>query len=144
MIQWPGTQHRRFQVMRRLFWLSDCQFELIKPHLPYRAAGKRREDDRRIISGIIHVLQSGCRWRDCPPEYGPSTTIYNRYNRWSQKGHWQYLFAELTVTLSEAPEQISIDASHMKAHRCAGGGKGGPLLRPLAARKEAETPRFTP
>ena len=27
--------------MRRLFWLSDRQFELIKPHLPYRAAGKR-------------------------------------------------------------------------------------------------------
>ena len=129
--------------MGRLFWLSDRQFELIKPHLPYRAAGKRREDDRRIISGIIHVLQSGCRWRDCPPEYGPSTTVYNRYNRWSQKGHWQYLFAELTAVLSGTPEQISIDASHVKVHRCAG-GKGGPLFRPLAARKEAATPRFTP
>ena len=130
--------------MRRLFWLSDRHFELIKPHLPYRAAGKRREDDRRIISGIIHVLQSGCRWRDCPPEYGPSTTVYNRYNRWAQKGHWQYLFAELTAALSGTPEQISIDASHVKVHRCAGGGKGGPLLRPLGARKEAATPRFTP
>ena len=130
--------------MRRLFWLSDRQFELIKPHLPYRAAGKRREDDRRIISGIIHVLQSGCRWRDCPPEYGPSTTVYNRYNRWSQKGHWQYLFAELTAALSRTPEQISIDATHVKVHRCAGGGKGGLLFRPLAARKEAATPRFTP
>ena len=130
--------------MERLFWLSNRQFELIKPHLPYRAAGRRREDDRRIISGIIHVLQSGCRWRDCPPEYGPSTTVYNRYNRWSQKGHWQYLFAELTAALSGTPEQISIDASHVKVHRCAGGGKGGPLFRPLAARKEAATPRFTP
>ena len=130
--------------MGRLFWLSDRQFELIKPHLPYRAAGKRREDDRRIISGIIHVLQSGCRWRDCPPEYGPSTTVYNRYNRWAQKGHWQYLFAELTAVLSGTPEQISIDASHVKVHRCAGGGKGGLLFRPLAARKEAATPRFTP
>ena len=130
--------------MGHLFWLSDRQFELIKPHLPYRAAGKRREDDRRIISGIIHVLQSGCRWRDCPPEYGPSTTVYNRYNRWSQKGHWQYLFAELTAILSGTPEQISIDASYVKVHRCAGGGKGGLLFRPLAARKEAATPRFTP
>ena len=130
--------------MGRLFWLSDRQFELIKPHLPYRAAGKRREDDRRIISGIIHVLQSGCRWRDCPPEYGPSTTVYNRYNRWAQKGHWQYLFAELTAALSGTPEQISIDASHVKVHRCAGGGKGGLLLRPSGARKEAATPRFTP
>ena len=130
--------------MRRLFWLSDRQFELIKPHLPYRAAGRRREDDRRIISGIIHVLQSGCRWRDCPPEYGPSTTVYNRYNRWSQKGHWQYLFAALTAALSGTPEQISIDASHVKVHRCAGGGKGGLLLRPSAPPREAATPRSTP
>ena len=130
--------------MRRLFWLSDRQFELIKPHLPYRAAGRRREDDRRIISGIIHVLQSGCRWRDCPPEYGPSTTVYNRYNRWSQKGHWQYLFAALTAALSGTPEQISIDASHVKVHRCAGGGKGGLLLRPSAPPRETATPRSTP
>ena len=130
--------------MRCLFWLSDRQWELIKPHLPYRAAGKRREDDRRIISGIVHVLQSGCRWRDCPAEYGPSTTVYNRYNRWSQKGHWQYLFAELTAALSGTPEQVSMDASHVKVHRCAGGGKGGLLLRPLAAQKEAATPRSMP
>ena len=130
--------------MKRQFWLSDRQWELIKPHLPYRAAGKRREDDRRIISGIIHLLQSGCRWRDCPPEYGPSTTVYNRYNRWSQKGIWQYMFAELTAALSGTPEQVSMDASHVKVHRCADGGKGGLLLRPLAAQKEAVTPRFTP
>ena len=33
-----------------------------------------RSDDRRVISGIVHVLRSGCRWCDCPPEYGPPTT----------------------------------------------------------------------
>ena len=130
--------------MRRLFWLSDQQWELIRPHLPYRAAGKRREDDRRIISCIIHVLQSGCRWRDCPPEYGPSTTVYNRYNRWSQKGIWQYMFAELTAALAGTPEQVSIDSSHVKAHRSAAGGKGGLQLRQLVSPKEAATPRSTP
>jgi len=129
--------------MKRGFWLSDEQFSLIKPYLPCRAAGKRRVDDRRIISGIIHVLQSGCRWQDCPPEYGPSTTVYNRYNRWSKKGVWQYMFTELTAALSGTPEQISIDASHIKVHRCAGGGKGGLLLKPSVAQKEVETPRFT-
>ena len=130
--------------MRGSFWLSDRQWAAIEPHLPYYAAGKRREDDRRIISGILHVLQSGCRWRDCPPEYGPSTTIYNRYNRWSQRGHWQYLFAALTESLAGTPEQISIDTTHVKAHRCAGGGKGGPLLRPSAAQRADATPRSMP
>ncbi len=126
------------------FWLSDQQFALIQPHLPYRAAGRRREDDRRIISGILHVLQSGCRWQDCPDVYGPHTTVYNRFNRWSQRGIWQYLFAALTSELAGTPDEISIDTTHVKAHRCAGGGKGGLLLRPSAAPRAAETPRFTP
>ena len=129
--------------MKDSFWLSDEQFELIKPHLPYRAAGKRREDDRRVISGIIHVLQSGCRWQDCPSRYGPATTVYNRYNRWSQKGLWQYMFRELTTALVGSPDEISIDSTHIKAHRCAGGGKGGLLFRPSAVQKAEETPRFT-
>jgi transposase len=31
-------------------------------------------DDRRVVSGILHVLKTGCRWRDVPAEYGPPTT----------------------------------------------------------------------
>jgi len=130
--------------MERYFWLSDAQWDAIRPHLPYRAAGRRRVDDRRVISGIIHVLQSGCRWRDCPGRYGPCTTIYNRYNRWARKGHWQYLFAVLTRQGADAPEQVSIDSTHIKARRCAGGGKGGLLLRPLGGPKAAETPKYMP
>jgi transposase len=109
--------------------LSDEQWALIEPYLPCRAAGRRCVDDRRSISGIIHILQSGCRWQDCPAEYGPHTTVYNRYNRWSQKGIWQYMFAELTAVLARTPEEISIDSTHVKAHRFAAGGKGGLLFR---------------
>ena len=29
-----------------------------------------RLNDRRVISGIVHVLKSGCRWCDCPPSMG--------------------------------------------------------------------------
>ena len=52
--------------------------------LPTDVRGKDRVDDRRVISGILHVLKSGCRWCDCPPEYGPPTTIYNRFVRWAR------------------------------------------------------------
>jgi transposase len=67
--------------MTRLFWLSNEAWVAIDPHLPRGKPGKPRVDDRRVISGILHVLKTGCRWRDVPPEYGPATTIYNRYNR---------------------------------------------------------------
>ena len=71
-------------MRRNLFWLSDEQWRQIEPHLPTDVRGKDRVDDRRVISGILHVLKSGCRWCDCPPEYGPPTTIYNRFVRWAE------------------------------------------------------------
>ena len=69
-------------MRKNLFWLSDEQWARIEPHLPTDVRGVVRVDDRRVISGIVHVLKSGCRWCDCPPEYGPHTTIYNRFVRW--------------------------------------------------------------
>ena len=65
-------------MTRSLFWLSDEQWARIEPYLPTDVRGKPRVDDRTVISGILHVLKSGCRWSDTPPEYGPPTTIYNR------------------------------------------------------------------
>ena len=70
-------------MRKGLFWLNDRQWARIAPHLPTNLTGPARDDDRRIISGIVHMLQSGARWRDCPLEYGPYTTIYNRFNRWA-------------------------------------------------------------
>jgi transposase len=58
--------------MGRLFWLSDAQWSAVEPHLPRNQPGARQVDDRRVISGIIQVLRTGCRWRDCPAEYGPA------------------------------------------------------------------------
>ena len=73
-------------MRRNLFWLSDGQWRRIEPHLPTDVRGVERADDRRVISGIVHVLKCGCRWCDCPPEYGPPTTIYNRFVRWAERG----------------------------------------------------------
>lgn len=38
-------------------------------------------DDQQVISGILHVRKAGCLWYDCLAEYGPATTVYNRFNR---------------------------------------------------------------
>jgi transposase len=61
------------------FWLSEAQFERISECLPADARGVARADDRRMISGIIHVLQPGRRWKDAPKPYGPHKTLYNRF-----------------------------------------------------------------
>ena len=84
--------------MAGLFWLSDVQWAVIEPFMPKNQPGARRVDDRRTISGIIHVIRAGCRWQDCPRHYGPATTVYNRFNRWSRRGFWRAMLAALAAS----------------------------------------------
>ena len=103
--------------MNDLFYLSRSQLNRIKPYFPL-AHGVPRVDDLRVISGIIHVIKRGLQWRDAPSEYGPHKTLYNRLVRWSRMGVFNKIFAEL-VAEAGVPEQLQIDATHLKAHRTA-------------------------
>ena len=124
------------------YWLSDEAWAAIDPLLPKIYAGARRVDDRRIISGILHVLRSGCRWIDCPIVYGPHTTVYNRFNRWSRRGRFQTIFEALVQTVPK--DTRSIDSTSLKVQRSGAGGKGGAKNRRLGARGVVGRPRSTP
>jgi transposase len=52
-------------------WLSEAQFARLAPLLPNKPRGVRR-----VISGIVHVVQGGLMWRDAPAVYGPLKTLY--------------------------------------------------------------------
>ena len=94
-------------MAKSLFWLSDDAWRTIEQHLPHGRPGKPRVDDRTVISGILHVLKTGCRWRDVPSAYGPPTTIYNCYHRWSQRHIWQRIFERMATT-GPVPDELSI------------------------------------
>jgi transposase len=128
---------------RDCFWLTEKQFARIRPHLPTNTRGKARVDDRRVISGIIHVLKSGGRWVDAPSFYGPHKTLYNRYVRWAAKGVWVDLFHAL-ASEGGPPTQVLIDSSAVKAHRSASGGKGGSRAKPSGAPAEVARRRSMP
>lgn len=125
-----------------LFWLSDEAWAAIEPHLPKNQPGARRVDDRRVISGILHVLKVGCRWCDCPADYGPSTTVYNRFNRWSRRGFWLKLLDAL-VNTGTVTKSTAIDSTYVKAQRAAFGAKGGVRHKRSAARAADGPPRST-
>lgn len=55
-------------MSQSLFWLSVEVWAAIEPHLPKNQLVARRFDDRRVISGITHMLKCGGRWADCPSE----------------------------------------------------------------------------
>lgn len=115
-------------MAKQVQWLSDEEWARLEPLLPRGRKGAHRVDDRRVISGIVHMLRSGARWRDCPPEFGPYTTVYNRFNRWSRQGLWLRMFEALTGH-SGIYSSAAIDSTSVKAHRSAAGAKGGPSSR---------------
>jgi transposase len=128
--------------MANEFWFSDRQWGVIEPLLPKNQPGARRVDDRRVLSGIVHVLRTGCRWQDCPSAYGPATTVYNRFHRWARRGLWQRLLQALVA--AEPGDVHLLDSTTAKAHRSAAGAKGGPRRRRSAAHAAAAPPRSTP
>jgi transposase len=105
--------------MANEFWLSDRQWAALEPLIPMHRRGVKPKRNREIISGIMHISKVGCRWRDCPEVYGPHTTIYNRFNRWSRDGIWQKMLEALVDPGSSGSQ--SIDSTTSKAHRCAAG-----------------------
>src|ERR1700755_2711753 len=125
--------------MAELFWLNEVQWAAIEPLLPH-LGGKPRVDDRRIISGILHRFREGLRWRALPDEYGPRTPVFNRFNRWSERGLGHQLFAAL-AGCAEPPFLAMADSTAVRAHRSAAGAKGGHKGRRSAARAADPPPK---
>ena len=114
-------------MARAYYWMSNAEWRRIEPLQPQGRRGARRVGDRRVISGIVHMLRSGACWRDCPEVYGLYTTVYNRFNSWSRQGIWHGIFEALTghSGVFGPHGMVSIDATHVKAHRSSAGAKGG-------------------
>lgn len=80
--------------------LSDSLWARIEPLLPrvksrYRGRGKNRKnvggrpaaERRKVLSGILYVLRTGCQWNALPkPLYGSGKTAHSYFQRWTRGG----------------------------------------------------------
>lgn len=105
-------------MMSDLYWLTDEHMARLQPYFP-KSHGRKRVDDRRVLSGIIFVNRNRLRWRDAPREYGPAKTLYNRWTRWSDKGIFIRMMEGLATPQVPERKTIMIDATYLKAHRTA-------------------------
>ena len=67
--------------MAQLLGLSAEQVDRIRPFFS-KERGVKRVDDRKVLNGIIPVIQKGVRWVDAPAADGPHKNLYNRCRRW--------------------------------------------------------------
>jgi len=113
--------------MPDLFLLNRRQMRRIKPFFP-KPRGLPRVNDRRVISAIIYVIHNGLQWKDAPPGYRPSKTLYNRFVRWSRRGVFERILAALASEAGGADRLMS-DTTHRNAHRTAASLQQKGLLR---------------
>ena len=87
------------------------------------------------MDGIFFALRTGTPWRDLPKDYGPYSTCYNRYNRWSKKGLWEKILEDFQKLVAESAgrgdggggarpiRSRMIDSSTVRVHRHAAGSR---------------------
>jgi transposase len=114
-----GTQMARPLV-------SDELWELVERLIPklerrYRFPGRKRIDDRRVLTGILFVLRTGIPWEYLPKEMGCGSgmTCWRRLKEWQEAGVWQRLHGVLLAKRREADRidwsRAVIDSSHLRA-----------------------------
>ncbi|MGW0886453.1 IS5 family transposase [Streptomyces sp. NPDC002671] len=109
-----------------------ARIEPLLPVVPRRVdhPGRRRLDDRKVLSGILFVLYTGIPWEFLPQElgFGSGMTCWRRLRDWNDAGVWQRLHEQLLAELHAAGaldwSRAVIDGSHVRAMK--GGPKTGP------------------
>ena len=106
--------------------VTDELWRVVEPLLPevkrrYRYPGRRRIDDRRVLTGILFVLRTGISWPDLPQEMGCGSgmTCWRRLKEWQEQGVWRRLHEVLLAKLHAADRidwsRAVIDSSHVRA-----------------------------
>lgn len=108
--------------------LSDAEWSSIEPLLGSRSGPPSKRGDRDFINAVIWHVKTGVQWRDLPERFGHWKTVYNRCHRWAKTGRWEAIFKALRLDVDELGSLA--DASFVRAHQDASGGKGGPTQCP--------------
>jgi transposase len=118
--------------------LTVAAWRRLAPLLPPQRprVGRPARDHRAIINALLWLGKTGAPWRDLPERYGPWRTVATRFYRWTRRGLWQRILAELQRQADAAGgldwSVHMVDGTNIRAHRHAAGAKGGRRAKRLA------------
>jgi len=119
--------------MANRYEISDEAWGLVADlFIERRTRGRPRIDDRRMLDGVLWILRSGAAWRDMPEEFGPWSTVYQRFRDWRNRGTFDQMLKRLHLRLNERGlidlRTWMIDSTAVRATRASSGaGKKGGL-----------------
>jgi putative transposase len=141
-----NTQHPTAQAASEkddptIWRVDDALWALLAPILASTKArkkpGRPRRDDRAIFDGLIWLARTGSQWAALPREFGPKSTVHERFSEWVATGALEHAWA---VLLREYDGALGLEWSWQAADGClikAPFGKKGALVR---RRPRAATP----
>ena len=113
--------------------LTDEQWKRVEPMLPPERTGKKgrpRNDNRKMLNGMLWMNHSGAQWRQLPQCYGPWQSVYARFAKWRDDGLWEKIFTVLSQDADTENLREPLNKSRKSAASSEKQGK--PLSRPLA------------
>ena len=83
--------------------LTDDLWEAISIFIPApkkakNGAGRPAYSRRRVLEGILWVLNSGARWRDLPKDFPSYQTCHNLFQEWQRQGVFEDIFQTLLAS----------------------------------------------
>src|ERR1044071_5026707 len=109
--------------------------------VPKRRGPEPKLKDRTFIDAVLYRAKTGVPWRDLPERFGSWKTVFNRFSNWSRRGHWLAIFKALQLEVDE--DGTILDASIVRAHQDASGGKGGSSAMHWVVLEVGSPPRST-
>lgn len=91
------------------------------------------KDDRLMLSAILYVLRTGVAWRDLPQGFGPWSSVYSRWRRWTASGLWDRMLS--AVALRARGTTRFVDSTHIKLHQDGANPAGGPDAQAIGRTK---------
>lgn len=92
--------------------LTDAEWGLIEPRVLPAKLRARPCTCLRAVTGallhILHILSTGCQWRQHPKGFPPYSTVQVHCYRWSDDGTWERINR---VSVMGSPERIGRDPS---------------------------------
>ena len=115
-----GGSYRRHE-------LTDEQWHFVRKLIPPRSAatGRRPQEARLMLNGILWVLRTVAPWRDLPDRFGPYQTVYDYFRNWRSRGVYSSILKALHIDLDRKGridwDLWCVDESSVRAARSAAG-----------------------
>ena len=121
---------------------SEIEVLLPKKRRRKRHTGRKPLCNRKVLTGVLFVLQSGIPWGMLPQEMGCGSgmTCWRRLKKWQEFGVWDRLHRVLLAKLRGADRLDFVRAiADSSSIRAVGAGKKLDRTQPIAVVRAAST-----